>query len=312
MLDIKLLGTGGMMPLPKRYLTSLLVKYNGISILIDCGEGTQLALRNANESSKDIDVICITHFHADHISGLPGMLLLMGNQGKTSLLTIIGPKEIKKIVESLRVIAPTLPFDINYIELDDSYRNEYKLCDITRGNKFKELRIKAFKVNHKLLCYGYTIELDRLSKFDVEKAKFYGIDKKYWSRLQHGETIKTYGMEYTPDMVLGEARKGLKLTYVTDTRPCDEIVNNALGSDLFICEGMYGDKEKVSDAKEKKHMMMQEAAKTATIACVKELWLTHFSPSEMHPKNYLSDLRKSFSNTVIPKDGEYKLLKFED
>ena len=311
MIDVKLLGTGGMMPLTKRYLTSLLVKYNGMSILVDCGEATQLALRNADESSKDIDIICITHFHADHIGGLPGMLLLMGNQGKTSPLTIIGPPGITKVVTGLRVIAPQLPFEVNIEEIGSKGTTTYKVSDIT-PHTFHELVITAFRVKHKITCYGYTFDLSRLPKFDVEKAQFYGINKKYWNRLQHGETVKSLGMTYTPDMVMGEARKGLKFTYVTDTRPCDEIINNALGSDLFICEGMYGDKEKITDAKEKKHMMMQEAAKVANLACVKELWLTHFSPSEMHPKNYLNEIKESFNNTIIPKDGEYKLLRFID
>ena len=312
MLDIKLLGTGGMMPLLNRYLTSCLIKYNGSNILIDCGEATQLALRNAGESSKDIDVICITHFHADHIGGLAGLLLLMGNQGKTSLLTIIGPKGTKHVVEHLRVIAPVLPYDINYVELNDSYKNEYKLCDITRDPKLRDLKIKAFKVNHKVVCYGYTIELDRLPKFDVQKAESLGISKKLWGRLQRGENVQYRDEVYTPDMVMGEPRKGLKVTYVTDTRPCDIIVEKALGSDLFICEAMYGDNDKKADAVDKKHLLMSETVKLARLACVNELWLTHFSPSMMNPKEYLNEARKTFSNTFIPKDGQHKELRFED
>ena len=311
MLDVKLLGTGGMMPLLNRYLTSCLIKYNGMSILIDCGEATQLALRNAEESSKDIDIICITHFHADHISGLVGLLLLMGNQGKTSLLTIMGPKGLKNVVERLRAVAPTLPYKINYVEFNDSYNNEYKANDLTI-HTFNELKIKAFKVNHKIECYGYTLELSRLPKFEVEKAQKLGLDKKYWGRLQHGETININGDIYTPDMVMGKPRKGLKVTYVTDTRPCSNIIDNAIGSDLFICEAMYGDTEKKQDALDKKHMMMDEAAKLAEVACVKELWLTHFSPSMVNPKEYIRDTKKIFENTIIPKDGQYKELRFED
>lgn len=310
MLDVKLLGTSGMMPLLDRYLTSLLVKYNGLSILVDCGEATQLALRNAEESSKDIDIICITHFHADHVSGLNGMLLLMGNQGKTSPLTIIGPKGLSKIVGGLRVVVPVLPFDIKVVEFAGASSFECKLNELTI-HTFNELTIKAFKVNHKVECYGYTFELSRLPKFEVEKAKALGLEKRYWGKLQHGETVILEDIVYTPDMVLGEARKGLKVTYCTDTRPCDSIIENALDSDLFICEAMYGERDKKQDALDKKHMMMSEAATLARIASAKELWLTHFSPSMPQPKMYLEDTRKVFSKTVIPKDGQYKELNFD-
>lgn len=310
MLDVKLLGTGGMMPLLNRYLTSLIIKYNGMSILVDCGEGTQLALRNAGESSKDIDVICITHFHADHVSGLVGMILLMGNQGKTSPLTIIGPRGIEKVVESMRIIAPVLPFKLIYKEIITSYCN-WKLNEITE-HSFKDFTIHAFKVNHKVDCYGYTFELNRLPKFDVNKATALGLAKKFWGILQRGETVSVDGKLYTSDMVLGEQRKGLKVTYCTDSRPCESIIRNAVDSDLFICEAMYGDSEKKEDALEKKHMMMFEAANLAKTAGVKELWLTHYSPSMINPKQYMEETHKIFKNTIFPKDGQNKELNFVD
>lgn len=310
MLDIKLLGTGGMMPLLDRYLTAGLIKYNGISILVDCGEATQLALRNADESTKDIDVICITHFHADHIGGLIGLMLLMGNQGKTSQLTIIGPKGIEKVVESMRVIAPVLPYKVVYKEILTSYCN-WRLNEITE-HSFKEFTIRAFRVNHKVECYGYTFELDRLPKFNVNKALELGLAKKFWGILQRGEPVSVGGKLYTSNMVLGEPRKGLKVTYCTDTRPCEPLIQSALDSDLLICEAMYGDTDKKQDALEKKHMMMSEAAEIARAANVKELWITHFSPSMMYPQNYLRDTKKIFDNTVIPKCGQHKKLCFED
>lgn len=309
MLDVKLLGTGGMMPLLNRYLTSLLIKCNGSNILVDCGEGTQLALRNAGESSKDIDFICITHFHADHISGLNGMLLLMGNQGKTSDVTILGPKGIEKIVKSLLVVAPVLPFKVNYIEVETGKVLKTNELNI---HTYNELKITPFEVEHKVKCFGYTFELDRLPKFEVEKAKKLPINRRYWGELQHGKSVVVDGVTYTPDMVLGDARKGLKITYCTDTRPCNNIVDFAFESDLFICEAMYGEEEKIADAFEKKHMMMTEAAKIALRAGAKELWLTHFSPSMAHPEHFVKNARKIFSSTVIPKDGQHKELKFED
>lgn len=310
MLDVKLLGTGGMMPLLNRYLTSALIKFNGMSVLVDCGDSTQLALRNANESSKDIDIICITHFHADHVSGLNGMLLLMGNQGKTSPLTIIGPKGLKKVVDGLRVVAPILPFEVSCLEID-TVTKEFKANELTI-HTFNEFKIKAFRVQHKVECYGYTFEVDRLPRFLPEKAAELGIEKRYWGKLQHGETLTIDGKKYTPDMVLGDSRKGLKVTYCTDTRPCKNLIDSAMDSDLFICEGMYGDENKLEDALEKKHMLISEAAAIADRCKVKELWLTHFSPSMLNPSEYLQDAREVFENTIIPKCGQHKSLSFED
>lgn len=302
MLDICLLGTGGMMPLPYRWLTSLMARYNGKSILIDCGEGTQIALKEKGWSSKPIDVICFTHFHADHISGLPGMLLTMGNAERTEPLLLIGPKGLTKVVAALRTIAPELPFEINCVEIDGDEQTFV----------FDELKIKAFKVNHNIICYGYTITIDRLGKFDVDKARSLNIDVRYWNKLQHGEDVLVDGKLYTKDMVMGEARKGLKVTYCTDTRPVKSIVNNALGSDLFICEGMYGEPEKAAKAREHKHMTFYEAANLAKEANVKEMWLTHYSPSLVKPEPYMAAVKKIFPNTMPGKDGKSVDLLFED
>ncbi len=302
MLDICLLGTGGMMPLPYRWLTSLMARYNGKSILIDCGEGTQIAMKEKGWSPKPIDIICFTHFHADHISGLPGMLLTMGNAERTEPLLLIGPKGLTHVVSSLRVIAPELPFPIECLELTDA---EQTL-------EFDGFRIEAFKVNHNVICYGYNIIVDRIGKFDVEKAKACGIEQRYWSRLQKGETIVTEQGTWTPDMVLGAPRKGIKLTYCTDTRPTDSIVRNAKGADLFICEGMYGEPEKKQKAKEYKHMTFYEAASMAKEAQVKELWLTHYSPSLVRAEDYMHEVRKIFPNAIAGKDGKSVDLLYED
>ena len=302
MLDVCLLGTGGMMPLPRRKLTALMTRYNGSNLMIDCGEGTQVAVKEKGWSFKPIDVICFTHYHADHISGLPGLLLTMGNAERTEPLTLIGPKGLVRVVNALRVIAPELPFEIECIELTQS-EETFTLYGY---------EITAYKVNHNVLCYGYTIEIPRGGRFFPERAKEQGIPVQYWNRLQHGETVESPEGIYTPDMVLGAPRKGLKVTYCTDTRPTAGLTKNASMSDLLICEGMYGDKEKKAKAVENKHMMFLEAAQMAKEAEVKELWLTHYSPSLLYPQNYMREVCKIFPNAVAGKDGMSCTLEFED
>lgn len=302
MLDVCLLGSGGMMPLPHRYLTALLTRFNGSSLLIDCGEGTQIAMKEKGWSFKPVDVICFTHYHGDHISGLPGLLLTMGNADRTEPLTMIGPKGLERVVGCLRVIAPELPFPIVYREITGAEQTF----------EMNGYRLKAFRVNHNVLCYGYTLEIDRAGKFDPARAREQDIPLQYWSRLQAGVTIEDGGRVFTPDMVLGPPRKGIKLTYTTDTRPTDSIRRNAAGSDLFICEGMYGEKEKATKAAEYKHMTFYEAAALAKDAKVKEMWLTHYSPSLIRPEQYMDDVRRIFPAARAGKDGMTTELTFED
>lgn len=302
MLEVCLLGTGGMMPLPYRWLTSLMVRYNGKSILIDCGEGTQIAMKEKGWSPKPIDIICFTHFHADHISGLPGMLLTMGNAERTEPLLLIGPRGLTKTVSALRVIAPELPFKIECVEISE---NEQSFS-------FDGFRIETFRVNHNVICYGYSIVVDRAGKFQLDKAEALGIEKRFWGRLQKGETLEIDGRIYTPDMVMGADRKGLKVTYCTDTRPTEGIVKNAAGADLFICEGMYGEPEKKDKAKEYKHMTFLEAANMAKRAEVKKLWLTHYSPSLVRPEEFMGGVRKIFPEAIAAKDGRTEDLMFEE
>ena len=302
MLDVCLLGSGGMMPLPYRWLTALMTRFNGSSLLIDCGEGTQIAIKEKGWSFKPIDVICFTHYHGDHISGLPGLLLTMGNADRKEPLTLIGPKGLERVVSALRVIAPELPFPIIYKEIEGAEQTF----------ELNGYRLKAFRVNHNVLCYGYTMEIDRAGKFDVERAKEQEIPQKYWKHLQKGETIETGNGILTPDMVLGPPRKGLKLTYTTDTRPTNSIRENAKDSDLFICEGMYGEKEKAAKAVEYKHMTFYEAAHLAKDAQVKEMWLTHYSPSLVRPDEFMDKVREIFPNAYPGKDGKSLELNFEE
>jgi ribonuclease Z len=200
------------------------------------------------------------------------------------------------------MIAPGLPFELRYHELTSPEET------IDLGG----IKLKAFRVNHNITCYGYSLEVERAGMFDVERARSQEIPQRYWSRLQKGEVIEEDGVTYTPDMVLGAPRKGLKVTYTTDTRPCDSIVENAKGSDLFICEGMYGEEDKLVKAKEHKHMTFYEAAELAAKGDVTEMWLTHYSPSLNRPDEYLPQTRKIFPAAETCKDGKTIELVFED
>lgn len=302
MLDICLLGTSGMMPLPNRWLTSMMARHNGSSLLIDCGEGTQIAIKEKGWTFKPIDVICFTHYHADHISGLPGLLLTMGNADRLEPLLLVGPKGLAQVVDALRMIAPELPFEIIYKELQEP----------TESFTINGMIVRAFRVNHNISCYGYTVEIERAGKFMVEKAKDLGLPVQMWGKLQKGETVEFDGTTVEPTMVLGPPRKGLKVGYCTDTRPTKSMVENLEGSDLLIIEGMYGEPEKASKARQYKHMTFYEAAQVAKEANVGQMWLTHFSPSLVRPEQYMKDVTAIFENSFLGKDGKTLELVFDE
>lgn len=301
MLDICLLGTSGMMPLPGRWLTALMTRLNGSSLLIDCGEGTQIAIKEKGWSFHSIDVICFTHYHGDHISGLPGLLLSMGNAERTEPVTLIGPKGLERVVNALRIIAPELPFELQFIELSGAEETI----------KIKDYVIEAFRVNHNVICYGYSLLVKRAGKFLPEKALENNVPREMWSKLQKGASIEKDGVLYTQDLILGPQRKGIKVTYCTDSRPVDAIHEHATGADLFICEGMYGEKGKESKAIANKHMTFYEAAELAKKANVKEMWLTHYSPSLIHPEEFMKETKEIFAATKPGKDRKSVTLEFD-
>ena len=290
------------MPLPYRKLTALMTRYNGSNLLIDCGEGTQVAIREKGWSVHDLDVICFTHYHADHISGLPGLLLTLGNADRTKPVHMIGPKGLERVVNALRTIAPELPFPIEYHEITEK-EQDFEMNGYC---------IHAFRVNHNVTCYGYTLEIKRQGRFDVERARRQEIPQKFWSRLQKGEIIVDGDRVLTPEMVLGPQRKGIKLTYCTDTRPVPIIAECAKHADLFICEGMYAEKEKEAKARQYKHITFYEAADLAKRAEVTEMWLTHYSPSLTRAESYMDEVHKIFPAASLGKDGRSVELEFEE
>lgn len=302
MLEVCLLGCGGMVPLPDRRLTALLVRWNGKMILVDCGEGTQVGIKQLGWGFKSIDALCLTHYHADHAAGLPGFLLTLGNSGRTEPLTIFGPPPLEYVLSALTVIAPQLPYNIIAVELPN---------DRASRKQLGEFHISAIPMDHMIPCMAYSIEIKRSGRFYAERAEALGVPKEFWSQLQRGNTIHFDGKELTPDMVIGPQRKGLKITYCTDSRPTEAFVRFSRESDLLICEGMYAEDELLEKAIERKHMIFSEAARIAAYSESGELWLTHFSPSLKNPEDHIEAVKPIFPNIKVGRDLLLKQFQFE-
>lgn len=297
--EICLLGTGGMLPLKDRFLTSLYAEYNGKAVLIDCGEGTQVAIAKHGLKMSRIELILITHCHADHVTGLPGLLLSIGNSSRTEPLDIFAPESSLPVLRSLLSVCGGLPYEVRFRGLPENDRSEFCADMID-----PMLTIKTLPLSHTVSCIGYSLCLERKPVFDPEKARAAGVPVKFWKRLHSGETVTLDdGRSITPDDVTGEKRAPIKVTYTTDTLPIAELSDIAESSDLFICEGMYGLPEKKESMNEKRHMLMQDACEIAKKAGVKRLWLTHYSPAEKDPAVYEDELREIFPDVVMTDDG---------
>ena len=306
MIDLVLLGCGGNVPMPNRNLSSLFINYKGKKILIDCGEGTQVSMRMKNCGFKDVDLILITHLHGDHIIGLIGLLSTMGNSGKTEDLTIVGPKGITEAMKAIKVLVEYLPYNLRIIE------NPNTSFSLENHSVFKDLEISTLELDHSTECLGYSLYFKRTPKFNIKKAKLNNVPQCLWSKLQKTDSIFYDRKMYTSDMILGDDRKGIKISFVTDTRFLLTIPDFIRDSDLFVCEAMYGDDMDISKAVKNKHMTFTEAASLASLGNVKKLLLTHFSPSLVNPHNYLENATRIFSNTIVGEDRLALSLNYEN
>jgi ribonuclease Z len=287
-LDVALVGTGGMMPLPNRWLSSVLIRRNGRLILFDCGEGTQISLRILGWGIKDIDLILISHVHGDHTAGLPGLLLTQGNSGRTEPLDVVGPLGMRPVVEGLLSVAPYLPFDVRCHELEPG--DEIPGVD--------DVRLQCAAGQHHVPCLGYRLEVPRGRRFLPDNARRLGVPLPDWKRLQRGEQVG----DVTPDQVLGPPRPGLAVGLVTDTRPLPDLVRLVQGVDLLVCEGTYGDDADQPRAVERCHMTFAEAAELAKQAGARRLLLTHFSPALTDPQAYAEQAERIFADTLVGHD----------
>jgi len=300
MIDICMLGTCGMMPLPGRWLSCALLRCGATLTLFDCGEGTQVPWKMLGWGFRQLGAICLTHMHADHVAGLPGVLFMVAHAGRTEPLAIYGPVGTTYVVEGLRRIAADLPFQIHIHELKG-------------GEQFAlpgELHASCAAAVHGVPCLAYRVELERRPAFQAEKAKELGLPVQLWSPLQHGKTVTFNGQTIQPEQVLGAPRRGISLAYITDTRPTAALSTLAQNVDLLICESMYDDLGDLPLAKANAHMVAQESAGIAKAAGAHQLLLTHFSPKINDPTIAEKMARRVFPNTRAARDGTVITLEY--
>lgn len=293
MIDAVLLGTGGMLPLPNRWLSSLLIRVNGHLTLFDCGEGTQIAWRESGWGFKRLGTICISHTHADHIAGLPGLLHAVANAGRTEPISLFGPTGTADVVGALRAIAPVLPYEVLVTELVGGER--FALS----GGLVGSVEVG----DHALPVLAYRGDLMRSRAFLPGRASALGVPIELWRQLQSGENVSWNGGTATAEAVLGPPRAGLSIAYVTDTRPAPLLPRFLEGVDLLVCEGTYGSDEDLPKAVRNRHMTFREAAALARNANASRLWITHFSPALEDPSSFASNATNVFPGAVIGHDG---------
>jgi len=302
MIDAVLLGTGGMLPLPNRWLSSLVIRVNGQLTLFDCGEGTQIAWRESGWGFRRLGAICISHTHADHVAGLPGLLHAVANAGRTEPISVFGPVGTADVVSALRSIAPVLPYEV-------------LLTDLQGGERFMlpgGLVGSCEPGDHALPVLAYRADLARTRAFLPERARALKIPIDLWRRLQEGEPVSWRGGAATPDEVLGPPRSGVSIAYVTDTRPVPELWQFLESVDLLVCEGTYGSDGDLGKAVRNRHMTFREAATLATRANARYLWITHFSPAVEDPDAFLENASEEFPEALIGHDGLSIGLPFPD
>ena len=302
MIDIALLGTGGMMPLPHRWLSSLLVRVGGDVILFDCGEGTQIAWRATGWSFRRLSTICISHTHSDHVAGLPGLFHTVANTGRTEPITIYGPVGLADVIQGLRVIAPHLPYPVEVRELSSG--DTFPLPGGMQGS--------CVAGEHALPVLAYRSDLARRRRFLADRARSLDIPTGAWRTLQDGRRVTIGERSIEPDEVMGPPRPGISLAYVTDTRPTPGIAELITGVTLLVCEGTYGDDAQAENAVRNQHMTFREAATLARDAGAQQLWITHYSPGVDNPHACTGNARDVFPDTVIGHDGMTTSLAFPD
>lgn len=307
MLTITLLGTAATMPLPDRALSAAFAECGGHAALFDCGEGTQAAARRAGGNLMRMDVLCLTHYHGDHIFGLPGLLQTLGCQERTRPLTILGPKGLAEVWAAMRALTGPLPYPVQLQEAKEPLLLETLAPGWPVG-----VRLVPFRTKHRVPSVGYRLELPRAGKFDPAKARALGVPVQQWKLLQRGESVQVGERAVSPAQVLGAPRRGLSVVFSGDTTPCAALEQAAQGTDLLICDATYGLPEQEPQAKQWGHSTFGQSAALAARAGAQRLWLTHYSPMITDPEEYLPLAQEIFPAAECGFDGKRITLQFRE
>ncbi len=299
-LSVLFLGTAGSVPTADRAPTSVLIRRGGDRILIDCGEGTQRQLLRST-GLIEVSEVFITHFHADHYLGLPGLLKTFDLQGREKPITIYGPEGLEILFGALRRIFGRVSYDLKLVELDPS--------EVLERDGYS---VAAFPTDHSVRSLGYALyESDRPGYFDTGKAKELGVQEgPDFGRLQRGETVEVESRKVRPEDVLGESRLGRKICISGDTTPCEATKVAAHGSSLLIHDASFGDDEK-ERAKDTGHSTASGAAELARDTEVELLALTHLS-TRYFGSEIKREARKVFQKTIVPNDLDGVVIPFPE
>ena len=308
MMHITLLGTSALVPTPERALTAATLECAGHTILFDCGEGTQTAARAAGVSLMKADMIALTHYHGDHIFGLPGLMQTMFSMGRTLPLTITGPEGLEEAMAPILRLTGRTSYDIRLLSLPPEGLRLHELD----GGWPVEARLTAFPTEHRVPSQGYCFTLGRAGKFQPERARALNVPTNQWGLLQKGQSVRVGGVEVLPEQVLGAPRRGLKFVFSGDTAACPGLTEAARDADLLICEATYGEDEQAQLAIDHGHMNFAQAARTAADAGARRLWLTHYSQMIEDPAEYLSNAAVLYPEAVCGEPGLSLTLKFVD
>lgn len=308
MIDVTLIGTGALAPMPDRALASAAFTLAGRTLLLDCGEGTQAAARKAGVSLMKIDAIALTHYHSDHTFGIPGLLQSMGMAGREEPVILTGPKGLEEAMKPFLMLCPYLPFALRLMELPEG---GLPLCAL--GSAWPgQAHITPFQTEHKVVSQGYRIELKRPGRFLPQKARELGVPVADYKLLQRGENVQAGSALITPDQVMGPPRRGLSVVYTGDTSVCHAMASAAKDADLLICEATYGENEQEALAQDHGHMTFSQAARLAAHAGARRLWLTHYSPMISDPEEYAQNASSVFPAAVCGRDSMTITLHFDE